>query len=94
MDAVKEIARRDNRIKNDSRLIKDLKEEIQALRQLLDCAAANIAILVGESGGKRKISRSDVSEALGKYHLSATCDDEGNYILEAVKTQKQMVSCE
>lgn len=85
MDVSKEIKRRDNRIKNDGKLIKELREEIVALRQLLDCAAANIVILTGESGGARKISRKDVSEALGKYHLNAKCDDEGNYILETVK---------
>ena len=63
----------------------ELKDEISGLRQLLDCAAANIAMLVRDGGGIRKISRKDVREALGSYRLSARCDDEGNYILEAVK---------
>ena len=42
MDAIKEIGRRDKRINNDKKIIDELKEEIEALRQLLDCAAANI----------------------------------------------------
>ena len=85
MDAVKEIARRDNRIKNDSKLINDLKEEIQALRQLLDCAAANLVMLVKDSEGVMKISRREVSNALGKYHLSAKCEDGENYILQVTE---------
>ena len=84
MNAVKEIERRDKRIRDDAEKILSLKEEIEALRQLLDCAAANMVMLVGEEGGERKISRKDVSAALGKYRLSATCDDEGNYILKTV----------
>lgn len=36
--------------------ISELEEEITALRQLLDCAAANIALLVSEQGGVRRIS--------------------------------------
>ena len=85
MNAVKEIERRDQRIKGDAEKILRLKEEIEALRQLLDCAAANMVMLVGEAGGIRKISRKDVSDALGKYRLCAKCDDEGNYILETIK---------
>lgn len=85
MDAIKEIGRRDKRIKNDKKIIDELKEEIEALRQLLDCAAANIVLLVGESGGIRKIPAKEVGEALGKYKLCARRDDEGNYILETVK---------
>ncbi len=85
MDALKEIERRDKRIENDRKIIKELQEENEALRQLLDCAAANIVLLVGESGGTRKISAADVGEALGKYRLSAKRDEDGNYILETVK---------
>ena len=85
MNAVKEIERRENRIRGDAEKIVRLKEEIEALRQLLDCAAANMVMLVGEAGGERKISRKDVSDALGKYRLSAKCDDEGNYILKTIK---------
>ena len=89
MDSVKEIARRDRRILNDKKLIKELKSEIEALRQLLDCAAANIAMLVKDGGGNRKISRKDVSEVLGKYRLSAKCDADGNYILETVEVSSK-----
>ena len=61
MNAVKEIERRDKRIRDDAEKILRLKEEIEALRQLLDCAAANMVMLVGEEGGERKISRKDVA---------------------------------
>ena len=90
MDTVKEIARRDRRISNDKKLIDELKSEIEALRQLLDCAAANIVMLVKDSGGSRKISRKDVSRVLGKYRLSAKCDDEGNYILETAEERPEV----
>ena len=84
MDALKEIGRRDRRIENDKKMIEELREEIVALRQLLDCAAANIAMLVKDGGGVKKISKKDVSESLGKYRLCAKCDSDGNYILETV----------
>lgn len=77
-----EIKRRDKKIADDKKLIDELKEEIEAMRQLLDCAAANIAMLVKEQGGKRIISADDVKNALGKYSLYARKDEEGNYILE------------
>ena len=85
MNMEKEIERRDKRIADDKKLITELKEEIVALRQLLDCAAANISLLVAEKGGIRKISRNDVRQALGKYRLCAKSDDEGNYLLELVE---------
>lgn len=85
MNAVKEIERRDKKISDDKKRIAELTEEIEGLRQLLDCAAANICLLVAEKGGTRKISRSDVRQALGKYHLCAKSDDEGNYLLELVE---------
>lgn len=62
--------------------IAELKEEIVALRQLLDCAAANIVILTEQKGGKVTLSKERVCEALGKYRLCATRDNKGNYILE------------
>lgn len=77
-----EIKRRDKKIADDRKVINELKEEIEAMRQLLDCAAANIAMLVKEQGGKRVISSNDVKNALGKYRLFANRDKEGNYILE------------
>ena len=77
-----EIKRRDKKIADDRKVIEELKNEIEAMRQLLDCAAANIVMLVREQGGKRTISSSDVREALGKYRLCASRDSDGNYILE------------
>ncbi|MBE7055055.1 MAG: hypothetical protein E7392_02945 [Ruminococcaceae bacterium] len=85
MQGLKELEKRDKRIENDRRKICELTQEIEALRQLLDCAAANISLLVKEHGGSRKISRSDVSKALGKYRLQARTDDEGNYLLELIE---------
>ncbi len=82
MNTVKEIEKRDRRIENDKKKIAELKEEIVALRQLLDCAAANMIMLVREKGGSTKISMEEVSELLGKYRLGAKRDGEGNYILE------------
>lgn len=85
MNSEKEIKRRDKRIADDKKIIEELKEEIVALRQLLDCAAANLAMLVRDTDGVRKISKKEVSEVLGKYRLSAKCDDGENYILEVVR---------
>ncbi|MBQ8808470.1 MAG: hypothetical protein IJZ81_04115 [Clostridia bacterium] len=85
MDLRKEIDRRNLRIKAYQKELCEKNEEILALRQLLDCSAANIALLVKEEGGIKSLSRKQVSEALGKYHLSARADTEGNYILELVE---------
>ena len=85
MNTEKEIKRRDKRIADDKKLIDELKEEIVALRQLLDSAAANLVMLVKDSEGVMKISRREVSEALGKYRLSAKCDDGENYILQVTE---------
>ena len=85
MNMEKEIERRDKRIADDKKLITELKEEIVALRQLLDCAAANLVMIVKDTGGLRKISKKEVSEVLGKYRLGAKCDDGENYILEVVQ---------
>ena len=68
--------------------IKDLKDEIKALRELLDCAAANISILVEKKGGSCTISKKSVSEALGKYRLHAYADGAGNYVLNLVEDKK------
>lgn len=81
MDYRKEIARRDKRIETYKNSIKELREEITALRQLLDCAAANIVLLAKEQGGTLTLSRSEISQALGKYQLSAIRDKDGNYVL-------------
>ena len=77
MDYKREINRRDKRIEA-------CRQEISALRQLLDCAAANLVLAVKEQGGKIKLSSADVSSALGKYHLQAGKDEDGNYELEIV----------
>lgn len=84
MDYKREINRRDKRIEACRQEISALKEEISALRQLLDCAAANLVLAVKEQGGKIKLSSTDVSTALGKYHLQARKDEDGNYELEIV----------
>jgi len=78
----KELKRYERRIANDKKKICELTEENEALRQLLDCAAANISLLVKEQGGIRTLSQKDVKEALGKYRLHASRDDSGNYILK------------
>ena len=82
MDYKNEIMRRDKRIETYKNTVEELREEITALRQLLDCAAANIVLLTKEKGGKVTLSKTEVSEALGKYHLSAKRDNDGNYELE------------
>ena len=82
MDYKNEIMRRDKRIETYKNTVEELREEITALRQLLDCAAANIVLLTKEKGIKITLSKSEVSEALGKYHLSAKRDNDGNYELE------------
>ena len=82
MNTQNEIKRRDKKIEDDKRVIKELSEEIVALRQLLDCAAANIALLAYEQGGIKKLSAEDVKEALGRFTLSARRDNEGNYLIE------------
>ncbi|MEE0867616.1 MAG: hypothetical protein UIL37_04850 [Clostridia bacterium] len=87
-DVQGEIKRRDKKISDDKKLIAELEEQIIALRQLLDCAAANIALLVKDSGGVRSLSRKDVSEALGRYKLCAVRDDNGDYILEISDSKK------
>lgn len=61
--------------------IEELSEEITALRQLLDCAAANIALLVSQKGGRYRISAEDVKTALGRYELAAKRDG-GDYVME------------
>lgn len=89
MNVDMEIKRRDEKIARDKEKILALTEEIIALRQLLDCAAANISLLVKESGTVRKISKNEVREALGKYHLQAKCDKEGNYVLEIIEKENE-----
>lgn len=82
MDYKNEIIRRDKRIETYKNTVAELREEITALRQLLDCAAANIVLLTKERGSKVTLSKAEVSNALGKYRLSANRDKDGNYELE------------
>lgn len=89
MDINKEIDRRDKKIATLEKTISELKEEIGAYTELLDCAAANIALLVENKGEECKISKKAVSEALGKYHLRATSDEDGNYILRLYSGEKE-----
>ena len=82
MDYKNEIARRDKKIEDLKKKIKAKDEEIAAMHELLDCAAANIAVLVKEANEIVSISKKKVSEALGKYRIHAKDDGNGNYILE------------
>lgn len=85
MDYKNEIARRDKKIEDLKKEIKAKEEEISAMHELLDCAAANIAVLVKEADEIVSISKKAVSEALGRYSLRAKDDKNGNYILEIVE---------
>ena len=76
MDNKKEILRRDKKIEDLKKEIKAKEEEICAMHQLLDCAAANLLLAVKEKS--LKISKKEVAETLGKFHLSAKDDGEGN----------------
>ena len=80
MDYKKEIERRDKRMESYKKEVAELKEELQGLGQLLDCAVANLVLAVKEK--TLRISKREVSEALGRFHLSAKDDGNGNYVLE------------
>ena len=82
MDVNVEITRRDKKIEDLKKEIKFKEAEISAMHELLDCAAANIMVLVKEADEIVTISKKAVSEALGKYSLRAKDDGSGNYILE------------
>ena len=85
MDYKKEIARRDKKIEDLKKEIKVKNEEIAAMNELFDCAAANIAVLLKEADEIVSISKKAVSEALGKYSLRAKDDGNGNYLLELLE---------
>ena len=80
--SVKEIGRFRKKAEDSVREIEKLKEEISALHQLLDCAAANIVLLVNGHGGKCKIPADEISRVLGKYELSASRESDGTYLVE------------
>lgn len=83
MDYRKEILRRDKKIEDLKTEIKAKEEEISAMHQLLDCAAANLVILVKKAGRPIvSLSKKEIAEALGIFHLRAKDDGDGNYLLE------------
>ena len=84
MDYEKEIGRRDKRIEAYKKEVNELYEEIVAMRQLLDCAAANLVLVLADGEKPRSLSKDDVKNALGKYHLSAR-EEGGYYILEIME---------
>lgn len=83
MDYKNELARRDKKIEDLKKEIKSRDEEISAMHELLDCAAANLMLAVKEK--TVKISKEEVSEALGRFHLRAKDDGNGNYLLELLE---------
>ena len=85
MNYEKEIGRRDKKIDDFKNEVAGLKEEIVALRQLLDCLAANLSLAVEKRGGKLTVSKTEVSDILKNYTLKAEDDGSGNYILELVR---------
>ena len=54
------------------------------MRQLLDCAAANLVLILKDGEKPRALSKEEVKNALGKYHLSAR-EENGYYILEILE---------
>lgn len=85
MDYKREVERRDKRIEDLKKEIKALREEIKAMQELLDCAAANLVLMVNERGKTMKLSKKEVSKALGRFHLQAKDDGNGNYLLEILE---------
>lgn len=75
------IKRLEKRIASYKEEVRELHEEIIALRQLLDCAAANLVLVLKEGETPRALSKEDVKDALGKHHLAAR-EEDGFYILE------------
>lgn len=77
----REIKRLKTRIDSYKKEVRELHEEITALRQLLDCAAANLILVLRDDEKPRSLSKEDVRCALGRYHLAAR-EEDGFYILE------------
>ena len=65
--------------------VAELKEELQGLGQLLDCAVANLVLAVGEKGGTFKISQNEIRKVIGRYKLYAKKDEKDTYLLELEK---------
>lgn len=87
MDLKKEVEKRNRKIENDKKVIGEREEEITALRQLLDCASAWIALLVKEKGGEVKVPSGDIKNILGKYSFGAIKEGEGNYVLKVKENE-------
>ena len=85
MDLKNEIARRDKKIEDLKKEINSKKEEIAAMHELLDCAAANLILMVKNSEAPVTLSKKEISKALGKFHLHAKDDGNGNYLLEILE---------
>lgn len=85
MDYKKEIERRDKRMESYKKEVAELKEELQGLGQLLDCAVANLVLAVGEKGGTFKISQNEIRKVIGRYKLYAKKDEKDTYLLELKK---------
>ena len=85
MNYKNEIARRDKKIEDLKKEIKAREEEISAMHELLDCAAANLVLTVKNADVPLTLPKKDVSDALGKFHFRAKDDGNGNYILEIVE---------
>ncbi len=78
-----EIKRLERRIGLYKKEVRELHDEIMALKQLLDCAAANLILVLKDGETPRAISKEDVKCALGKYHLAAR-EEDGYYIMEII----------
>lgn len=79
----KKIMLLERRIDSYKKEVRELYDEITALRELLDCAAANLVLVLKEGETPRAISKEDVKCALGRYHLAAR-EEDGFYILEII----------
>ena len=80
--SVKEAGRFRKKAEDSMREIEKLNEEITALHQLLDCAAANIVLLVNAHGGRCKIPAGEISRVLENFELSASRENDGTYLIE------------
>ena len=85
---IKEIGRFKKKAEDSVKEIAKLKEGITALHQLLDCAAANIVLLVNEQGGRCRISAKEISCVLGRFELSASRENDGTYLIETREKAK------
>ena len=73
--------RLEKRIETYKKEVRELHDEITALRQMLDIAAANLLLVLKDEKSPYKLSKEEIKTALGTYHLTAR-EDSGFYILE------------